>query len=311
MNLPFIENLDSIFTEEFTKIDVNIVAKELQEKGYFSFKNALTKSAVNSIAIDATKSSLNLNKNLISGVYAEKQYYHTNLLCVSKKFYDFATSSFVFEVCKKYLGNKFRLKALRYYETYGGHHMQWHTDNKTDRGFAHIPGIIFIFYISDVEDGQFQYIEGSHLWSGDKAYSDYSDEFIENNYKDKIKNFKFPGGSLIIYNTYGIHRAKPVFNNSFVRKSVFFQVDSEIDNSEPIILNTKFITSINNDLQMFLGFGQPSNYEVFPNTSINSLPFNKTLLKVFATYFVSRFIRNIYNLCPGHLKGVIKKIIRK
>ena len=30
--------------------------------------------------------------------------------------------------------------------------MQWHTDNKTDREFAHIPGIIFIFYVEDVED---------------------------------------------------------------------------------------------------------------------------------------------------------------
>lgn len=311
MNLPSIENLDSIFTKEFEKIDVNIVAKELQEKGYFSFANALTKSAVNSIEIDATKSSLNLNKNLISGVYAEKQYYLTNLLCVSKTFYNFATSNFVLEVCKKYLGNKFRLKALRYYETYGGHHMQWHTDNKTDRGFAHIPGIIFIFYVSDVEDGCFQYIEGSHLWSGEKAYSDYSDKFIENNYKDKIINFKFPAGSLIIYNTYGIHRAKPVFNNNFVRKSVFFQVDSEIDNSEPIILNTKFIANVNDDLQMFLGFGKPSNYEVFPNTSINSLPLNKTLLQIFATYFAARFVRNVYNLCPEYVKGVIKKIIRE
>lgn len=311
MNPPLIENLDPIFTEEFKKIDTNTIVKELEEKGYFSFANALTKSAVNSIEIDATKSSLNLNKNLISGVYAEKQYYYTNLLCASKTFYNFATSNFVFEVCKKYLGNKFRLKALRYYETYGGHHMQWHTDNKTDRGFAHIPGIIFIFYISDVEDGQFQYIEGSHLWSGEKAYSDYSDEFIENNYKEKIKNFKFPSGSLIIYNTYGIHRAKPVFDNRFVRKSVFFQVDSEIDNSEPIILNAKFIENVNDDIQMFLGFGQPSNYEVFPNTSINSLPLNKKLLQIFATYFVARFARNAYNLCPEYLKGIIKKIIRR
>jgi len=34
--------------------------------------------------------------------------------------------------------------------------MQWHTDNKTDKGFANIPGLIFIFYVSDVEYGQFQ-----------------------------------------------------------------------------------------------------------------------------------------------------------
>ena len=116
--------------------------------------------AVNAIESDATKSKLNLNKNEISGVYYEKQYYLTNLLAVSKRFYDFATSKLVFDVCRNCLGDKFRLKALRYYETYGGHHMQWHTDNKTDRDFAHIPGMICIFYVSDVNEGQFQYIEG-------------------------------------------------------------------------------------------------------------------------------------------------------
>ena len=34
------------------------------------------------------------------------------------------------------------------------------------------------------------------------AYSNYDDEFIQKNYKGKIKSFKFPRGSLIIYNTY-------------------------------------------------------------------------------------------------------------
>ena len=37
-----------------------------------------------------------------------------------------------------------------------------------------IYGLIFIFYTEDVNDGQFQFIEGSHTWSGKKAYSDYS-----------------------------------------------------------------------------------------------------------------------------------------
>ena len=188
--------------------------------------------------------------------------------------------------------------------------MQWHTDNKTDRAFAHIPGIIFIVYLSDVEDGQFQYIEGSHLWSGEKAYSNYSDEFIEENHREKIKDFKFPRGSLIIYNTYGVHRAKPVFKKEFARKSVFFQVDSEINDSEPVILNTKFVTTLSDNLQMFLGFGQPSNYEIYPKTSINSLPLNKSLVLIFLNYFLVRIKRDIYNLFPCRLKDIIRKIIR-
>ena len=290
------KKITSIFTDKFLEIDPEVINDHLIEKGYFSFENALKKEALESIKKDATNSRLGLNKNIISGVYDERQYYLTNLLAVSKTFYDFATSSLVFEICRNYLGEKFRLKALRYYETYGGHHMRWHTDNKTDRGFAHIPGIIFIFYIADVQDGQFQYIEGSHNWSGEKAYSDYSDEFVEKNYQEKIIDFRLSAGSLVIYNSYGIHRAKPVRDVNFIRKSVFFQVDSEIENSEPIIVNTEYITEVNNDITMFLGFGKPSNYSVFPVTSLKSLPLTKNIFRLLLGYIYFRIKSGLYSI---------------
>jgi hypothetical protein len=302
---------NKLFTKEFESIDINLVVESLLKKGYFSFPNALTESAVDAIESAATASRVNLNKNEICGVCAEDQYYLTNLLAVSKKFYDLATSNLVMEICKKYLGHEFRLKALRYYETYGGHHMQWHTDNKTDRGFADIPGIIFILYISDVEDGQFQYVEGSHLWSGEKAYSDYSDEFIEENYKEKIKDFKYPSGSLIVYNTYGIHRAKPVFNKSFTRKSVFFQVDINSQDAEPIILNAKFLSYLSDDIKMFLGFGKPSNYKSFPTTSLNTLPLDKNITRLLFRYISIRTIRKIYNSLPKKVRNTIRLFIEK
>ena len=296
-----------IFTSEFKEVDTKEVVRNLNDKGYFAFPSALTKNAVTTIESDSTKTKINLNSNLIGGVFFEKQFYQTKLLSVSKTFYNFATSSFVFKVCRQYLGEEFRLKALRYYETYGGHHMQWHTDNKTDRELALIPGIIFIFYVEDVEDGEFQYVEGSHLYSGKNAYSDYSDEFIENNYNEKIKSFKMGSGSLIIYNTYGIHRAKPVKNKNFVRKSVFFQVDSNLKNAEPRIVNTEFITEMNTQIQMFLGFGLSGKYDVFPKTKLNSLPLNIRLIVIFRNYFFYRLARPIYNHMPNFIKSFIKK----
>lgn len=305
MSEPSLNNLD-LFTKEFLKTNIDEINIELKKKGYFAFPKAINSNVISNIHQDATKNRINLNNNEITGVYAEKQYYLINLLSVSKTFYDFVTSKIVFDICKKFLGNQFRLKALRYYETYGKHHMQWHSDNKTDIGFAHIPGIIFIFYISDVEEGQFQYIEGSHLWSGKKEYSDYSNAFIEKNYKDKIKDFKFPSGSLIIYNTYGVHRAKPVLKKNFIRKSVFFQVDSEVENSEPIILNTKFITKVDDDLKMFLGFGKKSDYSVYPKTSINSLQFNK-VTKIFLNHLIYKFLKNSIDFLPKKIKILLKR----
>ena len=306
-----IDRLNFIFTKEFQKFDTNIVIKELKEKGYFSFTNALTKKAARKIEQDSTVSKLSLNNNKISGLHYERQYFLTNLLTTSKEFYDFVTSKFVFSICKKYLGNTFRLKCQRYYETHGGHHMQWHTDNKDATGPASVPGLIFIFYTSDVNDGQLQYIEGSHTWSGKKLHSDYSDEFIEQNYKNKIIDFKLPSGSLIIYNTYGIHRAKPVSNKNFSRKSVFLQVDTEVNNAEPIILDTKFISVMNNEIAMFLGFGKLSNYDAYPTTSLNTLPFSKNVFNIFSKYIMYRIMLRIFQFLPKSLKTFIKKLYKK
>lgn len=300
-----------IFTNAFRNVDIDLINKDLKEKGYFTFPGAITDEALEQIEKDSTKSKLNINNNKISGIYAEKQYYLTNLLAISKTAYEFATSKIVMSVCHKYLGQKFRLKALRYYETYGGHQMRWHTDNKNDREQVDTAGIIFIFYITDVSEGQLQYVEGSHNWSGNKAYSEYSDEFILDNYKDKIVDFKFPRGSLIIYNTYGIHRACPVVNKKFVRKSVFFQIDSDLENAEPIILNTKFITNVNDQVAMFLGFGKPANYEAFPQTSLMALPINKLNIFDILKYIPYRFMRFLFDICPNYLKQKLRKILRK
>jgi hypothetical protein len=298
-------NLD-FFSRDFQSLEINSISKQINEKGYFAFSKAINQETINRIHQDATKFKLNLNNNNIRGVYTDNQYFLTNLLSVSKKFYEFVSSQRVFDICKIHLGTKFRLKALRYYETYGKHKMQWHTDNKTDQKFSHIPGLIFIFYISDVDDGQFQYIEGSHLWSGKKAYNNYTDKYIQQNHRDRIKDFRLPSGSLIIYNTYGIHRAKPVFNKNFVRKSVFFQVDSEINNSEPIILNTEFISKVNDEIKMFFGFGNKSNYEVYPKTSINSVPLTKNILKILIKYILQRFLKSCKRLFPKKIKKILK-----
>ncbi|MGF6504473.1 phytanoyl-CoA dioxygenase family protein [Paraburkholderia sp. 32] len=305
------QNEAALFCSEFLSVDIDQIVSDLNVNGYYAFPSAISQYTLKTIERDATQTRLGLNENSISGVYSEKQYYLTNLLAVSKTFYNFATSSLVLKICERYLGNEFRLKALRYYETYGGHHMQWHTDNKTDKAFAHIPGIIFIFYVSEVEDGEFQYIEGSHLWSGEKAYSDYTDEFIEANYESAIRSFKMPSGSLLIYNTYGIHRARPVNNKNFVRKSVFLQVDSEIQRSEPIIVNTEFITRLNDQISMFLGFGQRSDYEVFPKTTLNSLPLDQKIIRVMTRYVLYRLSRGAFSRLPQSVRLALRRLIKR
>ena len=46
---------------------------------------------------------------------------------------------------------------------------------------------------------------------------------MEERYKNEIVGFKGKKGTIFIYNTWGVHRAKPTSNSEFVRKSLFFQ----------------------------------------------------------------------------------------
>ena len=230
------------------------------------------------------------------------------MLAASKNFYNYCTNLKVMNFCKEIFGNLFRLKALRYYENFGGQHMQWHTDNRRydkEKGETHTsaPGIIFLAYLSDVEDGEFQYIQKSHVWSGENTNHDYSDEYINQNHKKDLVGFKGKKGTLLIYNSWGVHRAKPTSNINFVRKTLFFQVERDTNHSEPIILNAEFLDNINDETRMYLGFGKRANNSVYPNTDIYTMPLNRKTFSILYKWLVSRLVLYI----PGFLRKKIRK----
>src|SRR5262245_54421396 len=260
------------------------ISEALSENGFIKVEGFFSRNFVEAIKADVAAHRFYLNRNGLTGVYSDTQYYFVSLLAASRTFVSFITSQKLKDVLTNYFVGGCRLKALRYYETYGGHHMQWHTDNKTPKGFAEIPGLIFIFYCEDVVDGEFQYIRGSHKWSSMQGFNDYSDEYINKSHANEIVSFAGRAGTLVIYNTYGIHRAKPVKRRDYVRKSVFFQVDAEMNDGEPIIVNPSlFEPSLFSDrwLFKFLGFGAPSTYGVWPRTDIADAPLRSLAPHVF------------------------------
>lgn len=260
-----------IFSDDFIDFDVKQIVSSIKSDGYFFFENALTQEFLESIERDVKDHRFTTNKNGISGAYTESQYFLTNMLACSKAFFDYCTHQKVVDVCQQFMGEFFRLKALRYYETYGNMRMMWHTDSKNSAGFDPASGLIFIAYISDVFDGEFQYIQGSHEYSRNSGKNDFDELLINNNSSDKIKSFKMIKGSVIIYNTHGIHRAKPTDNPNFVRKSLFFQVDGN-DKSEPILVNTSYVERLDENLKMYLGFGRNGNNTPFPQTDESTIP---------------------------------------
>ena len=57
-------------------------------------------------------------------------------------------------------------------------------------------------------NGEFQAVKNSHLFSRDFKYPNFDTHIVEQ-YKDKIKSFKMPKGSIVIFDNKTIHRAKP------------------------------------------------------------------------------------------------------
>jgi ectoine hydroxylase-related dioxygenase (phytanoyl-CoA dioxygenase family) len=256
-----------IFTENFFSIKNEKIIESLSTDGYFAIEEALTEDFIDNIEKDVANHRFLTNSNILSGSYTNSQYFLVNMLACSRVFYEYCTNNKVLDICEKLIGDEFRLKALRYYESYSNTRMQWHTDSKTSAGFAPIPGLIFIAYITDVFDGEFQYVRGSHKWSSSMMQNDFLEDFNS----EQIQSFRMPKRSIIVYNTHGIHRAKPAETSSFIRKSLFFQVDGN-NNSEPLLINPSFITNLDERIKMYLGFSREASNTPFPHTDETTIP---------------------------------------
>ena len=304
---------NQIFTKEFLNLDYKFISDELKLKGFFSFDKALSENFINQINKDVKDVGLSLNNNNVGGVYFThgNQFFLTHMLAVSKTFFNFCTSEKVFDVCTNYFKDEYRLKALRYYENLGGQNMQWHTDNRYYLGKAPSgtnikdSGLIVLAYISDVDDGEFQYIKGSHIWSSQNKFNDYSDDYINQNCQKDIVGFKKPKGSIILYNTHGIHRAKPTSDKNFVRKSILMRIDEEIEHSEPILLRTEYLNKVDDRIKVYLGFGKKTGIDMYPNSSLDTLPINKKVFTEISKWLIGR----LANKFPGFLRKRIRNAI--
>lgn len=295
-----------IFTDNFLSLNPAEIAAAIRGDGVFSLENALRPEFLTAIADDVARNPFGLNTNHVHGVHFGSQYYLAHMLAVSGHFYSYCTHTKVLEICDHLLGDRYRLSAQRYYETYGGHSMRWHTDNKTDRTFQSVAGLIFIAYLSDVDDGEFQYVRGSQRWSGEKAYNEYCDEFIRRNHEKDIASYRKPKGTLLVYDTYGIHRARPVKHPGFARKSLFFQVDRKLEDGEPILLKTEYARVLDDRLKRYLGFGQPAAYRPFPDTQPSHLPISAANLGLIPKWIAQRLTRRAYEMLPEKVQQKLK-----
>ena len=297
-----------IFNDQFINTDHSKITAMLREGGVFFFKNAVNSNFMDSLLSEINNNKFSVNKNWVSGVYTEKQYYVKHLLGCSKSFHSIVSSSSIFDICDKFFKNEYRLKAFRYYETYFNHKMEWHTDNKIAKK-EDISGIIFIIYLDDVNDGEFQFVKKSHKQSNINAYNVYSDKQIENKFKDDVVSFKGVKGDLIIYDTYGIHRAKPVVDNkNFVRKSLFFQIDENLTSAEPSLFNPSYFDRLDDKMLKYFGFGLPCESNTYPDSNLKRLPIKIFFKEILFPYLPYKLVREIYMLFFKKIRQFFKKL---
>lgn len=262
------------FTPGFLAVDPAEIVKSIEETGFYCFANAVQPSFLETLQGELQPHKPSQNLNDAAPVWFNEQYFFPHALSCSKRYFDYVTSDILRSVCAARFGRTFRLKCHRYYETGPGHSMEWHADNVTNEGVVtDSNGLIFILYVNDVNEGEFQLVSDSYKArkSGSWSYN-YTNESIEREFGEKIHSFRMPAGSLIIYDTYGIHRAKPIMSGSFVRKSIFFQVDQSDRFAEKLLLNPGFFDCRDGELLDFLGFGKPSEFPANPVSSVNDVP---------------------------------------
>lgn len=265
----------------FQGIPPSEVVTSIQKKGYFYLEKALAHETVDQLLSEINFDQILVNNNNVGPVISGTQRFLTHCLSTSKQAYDAITSPKVLEICDGYFTDRYQITNHRFCQTRESYHMPWHTDNNLQTGSQltgkhRMPGLLFLFYLSEENVSPFQYIESSHTWS-DKHDSEIylSDRWVTTHHSEQIKTFHMTKGSLMICNIHGIHRAVP-FQNRYHQRNIFlFQIDQVGDrylgHGEQNLINTAFIDNPSPKLFSYLGFGIQRNYPAFPNSSVATM----------------------------------------
>ena len=301
-----------LFSDQFDSIPENQITENIAKNSYFSYEKAINPEIIDKMLSETELYKINFNSSAVASVHSDEGYFNSNAITKSHTVFKFLTSKKIFGIARSYLGNEFRLKCHRIYSLSPLTRQGWHTDNRKtgDGNIIKINGLVFIVYLNDVFNGEFQAIKGSHLISENYKYADYNDDVIKDYSKD-IVSFKLPLGSMVIIDIKTIHRAKPYFNLFWRRKSLFFQIDNNIDNAEKALINPRFINNIDKTLFTYLGMGKKNDMPQEPATSEIKTLNLKNIIIVQGKVLLAIFCRINWLLKALVNVEKIKKIIKK
>jgi len=264
-------------------LDIKSSIEKINEDGYVDLTGLISSEIINQIN---EKISLPMSQPHVNGqrgyIGCGCQRYLADTMSYGKEVIDVYTNEFLIKLAETYAQDKIHLSNYRIYSTYPSEDfkMWWHLDNKIDtydfenKVFVQkvVPddkGIIFLMYLSDVEDGGVQVVKGSHKWSGDYEREDF--DHMEKEFSDDIVTFNnSPKGTFVAYDYGLIHRAKP-YNGGKVRTSMFGQLSpSRMPAGEPILLNVRDISELSEKQKQVLNFGKNPTTLNWPIGDINA-----------------------------------------
>jgi hypothetical protein len=80
-----------IFSEKSLAIDQTKIADAIRADGFFAIEGAVTREFISQIEADVARNRFGFNRNDITGVVADRQYYLVDMLAVSNAFFDYCT----------------------------------------------------------------------------------------------------------------------------------------------------------------------------------------------------------------------------
>lgn len=256
------------------------------------------------------------NSNELTFVHLDDARFFSNAVAESKTAYDLVTSENTFNISKKYLGENIRLKCHRVYSTKKNYFFPWHTDNKFNEMKNNKKGIVFIIYLVDTDNGATEFILGSHKETFKFKKNNFLDEYINLNFKDRIIKAKGKKGCAVISDTRVIHRGSFDTGKEINRYSFWFQIDSNTNDAERLLLNPEFLPkNISTELREYLGFSKNFGLAVHPiTTNIDKvIPYDERFKMLFKYFILTLLIPfNWIRLkLPLKIKVTLKNILKK
>ena len=177
-------------------------------------------------------------------------------------------------------------------------------------------GIVFIIYLVDTDSGATEFVLGTHKETSKFTKNNFLDEFIIKNFSDRIVKAKGKKGCAVISDTRVIHRGSFTDGKKINRYSFWFQIDSNTNEAERLLLNPEFLPkNISTELSEYLGFSKNFGLTVHPiTTNIDKvIPYDERLNMLFKYFILTLLIPfNWLRLkLPLKIKVMLKNLLRK